>query len=179
MNKNEFFSQLRSELHMLSEEEISQTLAYYGEMIDDRCDNGMDEAQAIYSLGSIKEIAASAIEDAKERGKLPASDNHDKSQNKTSSAVLSLLGFIALVLVALYVGVVLWGMDVSFFSSGIGLLISACFISGINGAVGAIMTGIGLILLSLGLFFCIPCIKVTQWFRKTVKNMYSKVKTSF
>lgn len=62
MNRHAFLRELEGRLAALSEAERDQTLAYYGEMIDDRIEAGMSEEAAVAALGAMEEIAAEALQ---------------------------------------------------------------------------------------------------------------------
>ena len=47
MNKQEFLSQLRKGLAGLPQNDIEERLAFYGEMIDDRIEEGLSEEEAV------------------------------------------------------------------------------------------------------------------------------------
>lgn len=57
MNKQEFLAALARELEPLPREERERTLTYYGELIDDRLEDGQDEGEVIQSLGDPKAVA--------------------------------------------------------------------------------------------------------------------------
>ena len=50
MNKQEFLEKLSKELTALSKKERKERLAFYSEMIDDRMEEGMTEAEAVASV---------------------------------------------------------------------------------------------------------------------------------
>ena len=56
MNKIEFLDKLRARLKGLSTEDVSSSADYYGEMIDDRIEEGMSEEDAIAALGELDDI---------------------------------------------------------------------------------------------------------------------------
>jgi len=56
MTKDEFLTELRKRLSSLPPEDIEKSAAYYGEMIDDRMEDGMTEAEAVAALGTVDEI---------------------------------------------------------------------------------------------------------------------------
>ena len=58
MKKADFFDALRRGLAGLPEADAQNVLDYYGELIDDRVDEGMDEEAAVAALGSVDELAA-------------------------------------------------------------------------------------------------------------------------
>ena len=63
MKKAEFFDALRRGLAGLPEADAQNVLDYYGELIDDRMDEGMDEEAAVAALGSADELAAAVLAD--------------------------------------------------------------------------------------------------------------------
>ena len=58
MNKHEFLAALRRELEGLPHGEAVERLNFYGEMIDDRMEEGMTEEAAVAAVGSVESIAA-------------------------------------------------------------------------------------------------------------------------
>jgi len=63
MNKNEFLTGLRDALSGLPQESIDDRIAFYAEMIDDRTEEGLSEAEAVKSLGSIETITLQILDD--------------------------------------------------------------------------------------------------------------------
>ena len=57
MTKTEFLDSLKSLISEYPDEETVKSLEYYEEMIDDRMEDGMSEAEAIASLGKPENIA--------------------------------------------------------------------------------------------------------------------------
>lgn len=57
MNKEEFLSQLRKKLSVLSQDELEERLAFYSELIDSRTADGMAEEDAVAALGPLDGIA--------------------------------------------------------------------------------------------------------------------------
>ena len=58
MTKNEFLNQLRARLAHLNPQEREKSVAYYAEMIDERMEEGMSEAEAVASMEDVGVIAA-------------------------------------------------------------------------------------------------------------------------
>ena len=56
MTKSEFLAQLRRRISNQPPEEIERSISYFSEIIDDRMEDGMDEQEAVSSLGSIDTI---------------------------------------------------------------------------------------------------------------------------
>lgn len=61
MNKLEFINTLGEHLSLLPPQEVTGILDYYVESIDDRMEDGMNEAEAIESLGPIGALAAKIL----------------------------------------------------------------------------------------------------------------------
>ncbi len=58
MTRKEYLRALEEALGFLGEEQRAALLEYYGEMIDDRMEDGMDEASAVAAMESPRDIAA-------------------------------------------------------------------------------------------------------------------------
>lgn len=61
MNKQAFLTQLRDALAGLPQEEIEERLAFYGEMMDDRIEDGLTEAAAVAEIGPVEQIVAQTL----------------------------------------------------------------------------------------------------------------------
>ena len=57
MNRKEFLNEVERRLHGLPAEDISKALDYFGEMIDDRTEDGMSEEEAVAEIGTAQEAA--------------------------------------------------------------------------------------------------------------------------
>ena len=57
MSKAEFLEVLRKRLSGLPREEVEERLAFYNEMIDDRIEDGLTEAEAVAGIGSVDDVA--------------------------------------------------------------------------------------------------------------------------
>ena len=70
MNKREFLRSLSASLRGMPRGERAQSLEYYGEMIQDRMEEGLSEEEAVARLGSADEIARQILESngPKEKG---------------------------------------------------------------------------------------------------------------
>ena len=75
MTKMQFLMSLHDQLSGLPKEDVEQRLNFYSEMIEDRMEEGMTEAEAVAAIGSVEEIVSQIIADtplvkiAKERMK--------------------------------------------------------------------------------------------------------------
>ena len=87
MNKHEFFEQLGRGLSGLPQEDIDERLTFYGEMIDDRVEDGLTEEEAVAEIGSPDEIASQIISETP-LSKLVKQKVKTKRQLKTWEIVL-------------------------------------------------------------------------------------------
>lgn len=61
MNKTEFLVELKEKLSGIPQNEAADRLVFYGEMIDDRVEDGLTEEEAIAQIGSVNEIASQIL----------------------------------------------------------------------------------------------------------------------
>ena len=61
MNKEEFLNGLKNGLSGLPENDVSERLEFYSEMIDDRIEEGMTEEEAVGSVGKVEDAVAQAV----------------------------------------------------------------------------------------------------------------------
>lgn len=170
MNKFEFLSKLSENLSVLPPEDIEKSLDYYSEMIDDRIDEGMTEAEAVAELGAAETLAAQILSDA------PPSEQIMKSRKKKRFSVwipvllvlgapvwLPLLAAALVVLLAIYVSI--WSVVVSLYAADLALAVTAaaCVIAAVPYAVcgrvaaGAFLLGGGLVLAGLTVLLFFGC----------------------
>ena len=64
MNKEEYLSAVWERIGYLPPEDIRRSLDYYRELIDDRMEEGMTEAQAVAAMPTVEEAAAQILADA-------------------------------------------------------------------------------------------------------------------
>lgn len=196
MTKHEFLDKLRQSISEYPSEETNQSLEYYSEMIDDRVEEGMTEAEAVASLGTVETIAQQIKEE------LPLTTLvKQKTREKTKGKAMPVWAIVLLILgfplwgsvVLMIVGTVLslyltiWAIDVSlwtvvlaFVSVGVvGIFWSVVSLfQGIPGAA-LFLLGIGLAGIGLAIFLCLGTILVTKgichgtgWcFRQIKKSM--------
>ncbi len=171
MNKQEFLGALKKRLSGLPKDEIEERLAFYGEMIDDRTEDGRTEEEAVAEIGGADEIAAQIIADipltrlVKERIK-------PKRRLKTWEIVLIVLGspiwlslaiaaaavFFSMYIVLCSLIVALWSVFVSLIAGAIAA-VPACIVTFAHGnaASGLAALSGGLILAGLCIFTGYGC----------------------
>lgn len=193
MNKQEFLSQLRKGLAGLPQNDIEERLAFYGEIIDDRIEEGLSEEEAVSAVGSVSEIISQAVAEipfskiAKERIKL-------KRRLNAGEIVLLILGSpiwlslgIAALAVIFSLYIVLWSVIVSLWAV-FGSL-AACFIGGIlsgvifvtggKGASGVVMLAAGIICAGFSIFMFCGCKAATKGILMLTKKITIWIKGCF
>lgn len=63
MTKQEFLTELRKGLSGLPQDDIEERLSFYGEMLDDRMEEGLSEEEAVSAIGDVGEIVRQTVAD--------------------------------------------------------------------------------------------------------------------
>ena len=179
MNKQEFLGALKKRLSGLPKNEIEERLAFYGEMIDDRTEDGRTEEEAVAEIGGADEIAAQIIADipltrlVKERIK-------PKRRLKTWEIVLIVLGSPIWLSLAIAAAAVFFSMYIVLCSLIVALW--SVFVSLIAGAIAAVPAFIvtfahgnaasGLAVLSGGLILAGLCIFTGYGCKAATANIF-------
>lgn len=167
MEKLDFLVALESALSQLPEEDRRASIEYYAELIDDRVEEGMAEADAVASLGTVGTIAEQILMDMP-LSKLVKTKLRPQRKIGGWEIALLILGFpvwfpvlVSAVAVIFAVYVCLWAVDISLYATDLSLAVSGfgCTLGGlvvctqnypeglfIIGA-GAVCTGLALLLL--------------------------------
>ena len=143
MNKTEFSDALRRALGKLPSYEVEQSIAFYLEMIDDRMEDGMSEADVVAALGPVGAIAAQIIAETPVIPKAIAKANTgSRTLNVVLLVVFSPIWVpvaLALVMAALMVYLSIWMVVVALWATVATLLL--CGPIGIVGLVWCLATG--------------------------------------
>ena len=159
MNRKEFLRALSRSLRGLSRAERAQSLDYYGEMIQDRVEEGLSEEEAVARLGSADEIARQILESngVKEKGSGRAPVWMIALIVLGSPVWLALLFAVLAVMLAAYI--VAWSLIAALYAVLLGMAVcgpfgALCFVMEIargNFARAALLLGAGCALLGLAL----------------------------
>jgi len=193
MCKQSFLDQLRKGLSGLPQNEIEERLTFYGEMIDDRIEEGLSEEDAVLAIGSVDDVVSQIVADtplskiAKERIK-------PKRRLALWEIVLLVLGspiwlslIIAVFAVILSIYAVLWSVVLSLWAVFASLI--GCALGGIAAGIGFVfikhvvsgiaMIGAGIVCSGLSIFMFYGCNSVTKAILKLTKKLLLLVKTCF
>ena len=145
MNKQKFLAALQKKLSHLPEQDRRDQIVFYGEMIDDRMEEGLSESAAVAAIGSIEQIAAQILQNAAGEPSLV-----QKRKRGAWEITLLILGsplWLSLLIAAFAIGIslivslfavlisvyaVLWSVLISLWATWVGL---------IGGAVGGLLGG--------------------------------------
>lgn len=165
MTKTEFLTALERHLKQLPKKELEKQLAYYGEMLEDRMEDGLPEAEAVAQMGPPEELAQSILQD-QSLGRLIRGRIRPRRGWGILQVILLILGSpiwlpiaLALFCVMLSVYIVLWAGILVLFSAvlaigigGLALLVVACMNFGTNLPLALLLLGGGLACLGLCIF---------------------------
>ena len=193
MRKQDFLHALKKRLSGLPRADIEERLAFYGEMIDDRIEEGLTEEEAVADIGSVEDIVSQIISDtplakiAKERIK-------PKRALRIWESVLLVLGSpiwlslcIAAFAVLLSAYVVLWSVLISVWAvfvslaaGGVGGVAAGAFLlfSG-QGLSGFAMMGAGILCAGLAIFLFFGCKGATKGVALLTKKLTLGIKMCF
>lgn len=191
MNREAFLAELRQRLSGLPQGELEERLAFYGEMIDDRLEDGLTEAEAAGELGTPEEVAAQVL------AEVPMSTlirERVRPKRKLGAGVTALLVlgspiWLSLLIVVFAAGlslyIVLWAVVLCTwavaFSLAAGVL--ACLAYGAMyllranpGAAGCAL-GAALVCAGLTLIWIAACIAVTRGAAALTRGVWLGAKT--
>lgn len=193
MNKQEFLTELRKKLQGLPSDDIEERLSFYGEMIDDKEEDGLTEEEAVKDIGTADEISEQIIADislvkiVKERIK-------PQRQLKAWEIILLACGSplwlalgIAAAAVTFSLYATIWALLISFWAAFIAIAAAAvlsvptCIISVANSSVasGLALLAIGIVCAGLSVFAFYGCKKATKSVMVFTKKIAIGIKKSF
>jgi uncharacterized membrane protein len=145
MNKQEFLAQLRSSLAGLPKDDVDERVSFYGEMIDDRVEEGMTEEQAVAGVGPVADIVSQTVSEVPIT-RIVRESMAPKRSLTAWEIVLIVLGFplwfpllVAAAAVVFSLYAVLWSLIIALWAVEISLW--ACALAGIAGSVVSGVSG--------------------------------------
>lgn len=145
MNKNDFLTALRERLQGLPEEDISKSIDFYTEMIDDRVEDGMSEAEAVEAIGNVDEIISQILSEVS-LPKLVKEKVKPKRALKAWEIVLLVLGaplwiplVATVILAALSIYLSIWSVIISLYV--VAVTIAVCGIVFLAFAIALLFDG--------------------------------------
>ena len=193
MDKQAFLTALRSGLSGLPQDDIEERLTFYGEMIDDRMEEGLSEEEAVEAIGEVSEIARQAVADTP-LAKIAKERIRPKRRLKTWEIVLLALGSpiwlslaIAAAAILFAVIVSLWSVILSLWAVFASLAVSAVaavptgafFAVGGHGAAGLAMLSAGLVCAGLTILLFFGCMGAMKGILRLTKKITLWTKDRF
>lgn len=177
MNKQEFLARLRKGLYGLPQNDIEERLAFYGEMLDDRMEEGLSEAEAVLEMGDVDEIVRQAVADIPLTKVVRERIRPKKHLKAWEIALLAAgspiwlsLGIAAVAIVlALYTAlwaviVSLWAVFGVFAVCAVGSVPSCViFAAGGSAVLGFAIISVGIVCAGLSIFMFCGCKEATKY----------------
>ncbi|MBR6038948.1 MAG: DUF1700 domain-containing protein [Clostridia bacterium] len=193
MLKQEFLNALRENLSGLPQADIEERLTFYGEMIDDRMEEGLSEEQAVEAIGPVDEVVSQILEETP-LSKIVKEKIRPKRRMRAWEIVLLILGFplwfplsVAAFVLILVFYIVLWVLVICLWA--IEIAFWACALACLVGAVGLFVTkqpipalgaiGAAMILAGLSIFLFFACKAATVGTAKLAKKIVHGIKRLF
>ena len=169
MTKEDFLLRLRQLLSGLPGEEVEERLHFYGEMIDDRMEEGLSQEAAVSAVGNVEQIAAQILLEYMPVQHLPAVQ---KPPIKWWVILLLVLGSpiwvslgIAALAVALALYISLWSVIISMWAvfgalvgcAAYGIIAGIAYACAGNTLPGVALLGAGLTCAGLGILLFYGC----------------------
>ena len=193
MNKEQFLEELRRKLAGLPQSDLDERLQFYGEMIDDRMEEGLPEEEAVAGIGPVDRTVSQIISDIP-LTRLVKEKIRPKRSLRAWEIVLIVLGFplwfpllaaAGAVVLSLYV--VLWALILTLWA--VFAAFAACAAGGIALAVvwivrgsvvpGIAMIGLGLFSAGIAIFLFFGCVGATKGTARLTKKILLGIKTLF
>ena len=186
MTKETFLHQLRIRLTPLPESEIKKRLDYYSELIDDMLEDGISEAEAIASFGSVDQIAQSILYQTSSFN-LKTEKSNKKSGWTVTAIILAVIGSPLWLPLLLAFGIVVFALIICIlavvFSLGIVgvlLVIRAFSLLITEGVCYAMLTiGSGLLLTGCCLLAFLGAKAAVPWLVQLCSQLFNKSKNLF
>ncbi len=193
MTKTEFIEKLKSRLSFLPPDDVNERLTFYGEMIDDRMEEGLSEEEAVDGVGSIDDIVSQTVSDTS-LVKLVKEKIKPKRKLKGWETALIIIGspmwlpllitffsvFLALYITVWAVIAAFWAVFAAFAAYGVyGIVYGTLSLFGSPDAGHFAPLGAGLALAGLSVFVFFGCLNATKGILKLTKKLAYKIKSGF
>ena len=193
MLKQEFLNALREKLSGLPQADIEERLTFYGEMIDDRMEEGLSEEKAVEAIGPVDEVVSQIVAETP-LTKIVKEKIRPKRRMRVWEIVLLVVGFplwfpllvaAGAVVLSLYIVlwalvIVLWAIEVSLWACALASF-AAAVVYFMNGHTpnGIAAFGAALIFAGLSLFLLFGCVAASKGAAKLAKKIVRGVKSLF
>ncbi len=193
MTKKAFLAELRKKLAGIPQDDMEERINFYGEMIDDRMEEGLAEEDAVAELGAIEDITAQIMAEIP-LAKLVKEKVKPGRALRVWEIVLMVLGspiwlslLIAFFAIVLAAYIVVWSLIISVWA--VELSFAACALAGVLGAAvfavqgnilpGIAMLGMGISCAGLAIFGNFGCKYATMALLNLTKKVFVWIKSCF
>ena len=178
MKKDEFMSKLDKALENITEQEKIEILAYYQEIIDDKIDSGLDEDDAVRSVGTVEEIISQVLVEETEKPQASKGYNKRLLIVLIAGAPLWIPLILATLSVIVSVYVSAWAIVVSLCATELSLIVASplSIISSFvimftdNLATGFLTLGASIFALGIVLIAFVPIVKLVKYSMNLTKK---------
>ena len=193
MNKEEFLKELRRKLSGLSQNDIEERISFYGEMIDDRMEEGLSEEDAVAGIGTVDSVVEQIMSEIPLSRLVKEKVSRDKKPG-TLTIVLLVLTFpvwfpiaVAVLSVIFSLYVTVWSIVISFFAVSLALAAASCccFFSSVvylvssNPATAVFSLGAAVLCAGFTILMFILSLWMSKGIIKLTGKMFLGIKTSF
>ncbi len=193
MNKQEFLAELGRGLIGLPQENISERLTFYSEMIDDRIEEGFTEEAAVAAIGPVDEVITQITSEIPLKRIVREKVRSNRSL-KAWEIILLVLGapvwiplLLALGIIILSLYIVVWAFVISFFAVTFGLAvgcigcIAAIFYYGFAFRIAAagLASGSAIICAGLAILFFLLSVQIAKGAIKLLSAILTGFKSLF
>lgn len=176
MTKHEFLTALRKGLQGLPQADIEERLTFYGEIIDDKIEEGILEEDAVSDIGNIDELISGIIADTPFTKLVKEKITPKKKLNPWEKVLLvlgspiwlSLAVAVIAVIFAIYVSIwsviiSLWAIFASLLCCAFAGIVTGIILAVVNNALtGIFMLGAGILCAGFSVFVFFGCKAVTK-----------------
>ena len=190
MKKAQFLETLRAKLNGLPKDDVDERISFYGEMIDDRIEEGLSEEEAVAKIGTVDEVVSQIVAETPWT-KIVKEKLKPQRRLSTGAILLIVFGFplwfpllISAVAVAVSLYVVFWSVIISLWSVFVALVASAfgvlvvsiIFFCTTSAPTGGVAVAAALVCAGLAIFTFYGCMYATKGTLSATKSILSWTK---
>ena len=192
MHRQEFINILKEKLSGIPQTDLEKTLDYYSEIISEKLDEGMNEEEAINSLGTIDEIVKNILSEIPLKKLVKEKFNLNRKLKTweiillSSTAIIwvpiliSLTAIVIAVYISLWSGVIALGASaISCAATSLIMFLGIIDIFTANFGSGLVLIGVGMAALGLAILLGLLTFELSKVMIKVCKKFVLKIKSLF
>ena len=193
MRKQEFLNRLQEGLSGFPREDIAERMAFYSEMIDDRMEEGLTEAEAVEGIGYVDKIVQQITAETPIT-RLVKEKVKPKRRLQAWEIILLVLGFplwfsllAAAFAIILSLYIVIWAVIISLWAAEVSIIVCAFAGLAVGNLLiwqgetmqGILMISAGFVLAGLSIFLFFGCRALTKGAAILTKDITVGIKSLF